>query len=44
MADGLRDVVKLQDPIGEVIAMWKRPNGLTNRTEKSSNRSYRNNI
>ena len=28
MADGLRDVIKLQDPIGEVISMWQRPNGL----------------
>ncbi|MDR3594878.1 glutamate-5-semialdehyde dehydrogenase [Clostridium sp.] len=28
MSDGLKDVVKLQDPIGEVISMWQRPNGL----------------
>jgi len=28
MASGLKDVVKLQDPIGEVISMWQRPNGL----------------
>ena len=28
MADGLKDIVKLQDPIGEVISMWQRPNGL----------------
>lgn len=28
MADGLKDVVRLQDPIGEVISMWQRPNGL----------------
>ncbi len=28
MADGLKDVVKLQDPVGEVISMWQRPNGL----------------
>lgn len=28
MADGLKDVVSLPDPIGEVIGMWKRPNGL----------------
>jgi glutamate-5-semialdehyde dehydrogenase len=28
MADGLKDVVKLQDPTGEVISMWQRPNGL----------------
>jgi glutamate-5-semialdehyde dehydrogenase len=28
MADGLRSLVKLKDPIGEVISMWKRPNGL----------------
>jgi len=28
MADGLKDVVKLQDPIGEVVSMWQRPNGL----------------
>ena len=29
MADGLRDVTALPDPVGEVPKMWKRPNGLT---------------
>lgn len=28
MAQGLRDVVSLPDPVGEVAAMWLRPNGL----------------
>ncbi len=28
MADGLRDIIALPDPVGEVISMWKRPNGL----------------
>lgn len=28
MADGLRELVQLDDPIGDVIKMWKRPNGL----------------
>lgn len=28
MADGLRQVTKLEDPIGEVMSMRKRPNGL----------------
>lgn len=28
MADGLREIRFLSDPIGEVISMWKRPNGL----------------
>ncbi|MDI6734698.1 MAG: glutamate-5-semialdehyde dehydrogenase [bacterium] len=28
MADGLRDVANLPDPVGEVISMRKRPNGL----------------
>ena len=28
MANGLRDIVKLEDPIGEVTKMWKRPNDL----------------
>ena len=28
MADGLRDIMGLEDPIGEVIRMWKRPNDL----------------
>lgn len=28
MADGVRQVNALSDPIGEVIKMWKRPNGL----------------
>jgi glutamate-5-semialdehyde dehydrogenase len=29
MAEGLRDVVALPDPVGEIPKMWKRPNGLT---------------
>lgn len=29
MVEGLRDVVALPDPVGEVPKMWKRPNGLT---------------
>lgn len=28
MADGLREVTSLPDPVGEIISMWKRPNGL----------------
>jgi len=28
MAEGLRAIAALPDPIGEVISMWKRPNGL----------------
>ena len=28
MADGLRKVAALPDPVGEVLRMWKRPNGL----------------
>ena len=28
MADGLREVAALPDPVGEVLRMWKRPNGL----------------
>ncbi|MFI5054101.1 MAG: glutamate-5-semialdehyde dehydrogenase [Acidimicrobiia bacterium] len=28
MADGLRDVAKLPDPIGEILDGWTRPNGL----------------
>ena len=28
MAQGLLDIVKLQDPVGEVINMWQMPNGL----------------
>ncbi|HHY92929.1 MAG TPA: glutamate-5-semialdehyde dehydrogenase, partial [Firmicutes bacterium] len=28
MAEGLKVVQALPDPIGEVVAMWKRPNGL----------------
>ncbi|MFW6022420.1 MAG: glutamate-5-semialdehyde dehydrogenase [Halanaerobiaceae bacterium] len=28
MADGLRELVSLKDPIGDVVKMWKRPNGL----------------
>lgn len=29
MADGVVQVAALSDPVGEVIKMWKRPNGLT---------------
>lgn len=28
MAEALREVASLPDPVGEVTAMWKRPNGL----------------
>jgi len=28
MADGLRVVKSLSDPVGETVAMWRRPNGL----------------
>jgi glutamate-5-semialdehyde dehydrogenase len=28
MADGLREVADLPDPVGEVTSMWRRPNGL----------------
>ncbi len=29
IASGLDEVCSLQDPVGEVVRMWKRPNGLT---------------
>jgi glutamate-5-semialdehyde dehydrogenase len=29
MADGIRAIAALKDPVGEVIAAWDRPNGLT---------------
>ena len=29
MAQGLRDIAELPDPVGQVIASWTRPNGLT---------------
>jgi glutamate-5-semialdehyde dehydrogenase len=28
MAKGLRDVAVLPDPVGEIVKMWRRPNGL----------------
>ncbi|MFH0925911.1 MAG: glutamate-5-semialdehyde dehydrogenase [bacterium] len=28
MSTGLREIVRLPDPVGEVVNMWKRPNGL----------------
>jgi len=28
MADGLRQIAALPDPVGEVMRMWRRPNGL----------------
>ena len=38
MADGLRQIAKLADPIGEVMSMAKRPNGLIIGKKKSCNR------
>ncbi len=29
MAKGLREVAGLTDPVGEIVKMWRRPNGLT---------------
>ncbi|MBM4277433.1 MAG: glutamate-5-semialdehyde dehydrogenase [Deltaproteobacteria bacterium] len=29
MAKGLREVAHLSDPVGEIVKMWRRPNGLT---------------
>ncbi|HSN58596.1 MAG TPA: aldehyde dehydrogenase family protein, partial [Clostridiaceae bacterium] len=29
MADGLRQIASLEDPVGGVDKMWKRPNGIT---------------
>lgn len=29
MADGLVEVAQLPDPVGEIIKMWQRPNGMT---------------
>lgn len=28
MAKGLREVATLPDPVGKIISMWRRPNGL----------------
>ncbi len=28
MAQGLREIASLRDPVGEVVKMWRRPNGL----------------
>jgi len=28
IADGIRQVISLEDPVGEIIESWKRPNGL----------------
>ena len=28
MVDSLQDVIQLQDPVGEIVKLWKRPNGL----------------
>lgn len=29
MVDGLREIEALPDPVGEIIRMWKRPNGMS---------------
>ena len=34
MAQGLLDIVKLQDPVGEVTNMWQMPNGLQKRKKR----------
>ena len=28
MIDGVKDIISLPDPVGEVVKMWKRPNGM----------------
>lgn len=28
MSDGLKEIAALRDPVGEILRMWKRPNGL----------------
>ncbi|TIX11979.1 MAG: gamma-glutamyl-phosphate reductase, partial [Mesorhizobium sp.] len=28
MAEGIREIAALRDPVGDVIAAWDRPNGL----------------
>ena len=28
MAEGVEQIVSLPDPVGEVVSMWRRPNGL----------------
>ena len=28
MANGLREIAALTDPVGEIVKMWRRPNGL----------------
>ncbi len=28
LANGLRDIAALADPVGEIVRMWRRPNGL----------------
>ena len=28
MVEGLREIVRLEDPVGNVEKMWRRPNGL----------------
>ena len=36
IAEGLREIVQLEDPIGEIEEMKKRPNGLADRKEKGA--------
>ena len=36
MAKGLREVAALPDPVGKVISMWRRPNGLLVGKESSA--------
>ena len=44
IVEGMRQVVGLEDPVGEVISMKRRPNGLFDRPETGALRCYRNHL
>ncbi len=41
MAEGIRAIAALKDPVGEVIAAWERPNGLEDRARAHAARRHR---
>ncbi len=44
MADGLREVAALPDPVGEVTRMWRRPNGMQSRQDAGPHRAHRDHL
>ena len=44
LADGLREVAELPDPVGKISAKWDRPNGISVEKKKNPPWRYRNHL